>query len=200
MKEKIEITVDYETEAIRNGFGQAVRNVTYTITHDGETVFSETMSERMFREAHTPVRDFHRWLSDEEKTKEDLIHLPSMTVSDAEPVLQPRQRRLLHLLRSAPQWLSQLILRFAVWRNNRKTCVLMLDPLYSDSHDLQSMLQIMRRAKRRGRKVEVQCIAQPLSSLPRECQVSPEDREELSLRRTAVSEILSEPGVNLSWF
>ena len=62
MQEKIEITVDYETEAIQNGFGQAVRNVTYTITHDGETVFSEAMSERMFREAHTPVRNFHRWL------------------------------------------------------------------------------------------------------------------------------------------
>ena len=69
MTEKIEITVDYETEATQNGFGQAIKNVTYTITHDGETVFSETMSERMFREAHTPVRDFHRWLSREESGK-----------------------------------------------------------------------------------------------------------------------------------
>ena len=55
MTEKIEITVDYETEATQSKYAQAVRNVTYTITHDGEMVFSETMSERMFREAHTPL-------------------------------------------------------------------------------------------------------------------------------------------------
>ena len=132
--------------------------------------------------------------------EERLFPLMPARPADAKPMLQSRQRRLLRLLRSVPRRCSKSILSFLAWRYSRKTCCLTLDPLYSDSRALQSMLRTIRRAKRRGRKVEVQYRDQWLLDFPYVSQVLPEDREECSRRRSAVSKILSEPGVSQSWW
>ena len=131
--------------------------------------------------------------------EEKLFHLMPAPPTDATPMLQSRQRRLLRLLRSVPCRWSQSILSFLAWRYSRKNCLLTLDPWCSDSRALQSMLRTIRRAKRRGRKVEVQYRDQWLTDFPYVSQVWPEDREECSLRRQAVSKILSEPGVVQNW-
>ena len=134
-----------------------------------------------------------------EIVEEKLFHLRPARPVAATPMLQSRQRRLLRLLRSVPCRWSQSILSFLAWRYSRKNCLLTLDPWCSDSRALQSMLRTIRRAKRRGRKVEVQYIGQWLTDFPYVSQVWPEDREECSLRRQAVSRILSEPGVVQNW-
>lgn len=132
--------------------------------------------------------------------EERLFPLKPIRPVAATPMLQSRQQRLLRLLRSVPRRCSKSILSFLAWRYSRKTCCLTLDPWYSDSRALQSMLRTIRRAKRRGRKVVVQYRDQWLLDFPYVCQVLPEDREECSRRRSAVSKILSEPGVSLSWW